>query len=345
MRAYLLVLAFFPVWRCDALAFNRNPQIPGAQDLARTYTRSSSYDEVNFDQMYIHEPNVTLLEDIPESAIPDHISNPLCLWGSAEMCQFKLKDWPVSVMIYSHPGHTDTAHSFQIAKTGSFDAETVMALCQEYKRYGAKGAILDVGANIGSYALPLASCLKDAGNGNSLIAIEANSANNAHLRAGIKYNNLDNIHLYEYAVGPEQDADTVAMKEKMHNHGMPHVVGNSHPPTEKGGVLVTTIDAIWAEEDISRKRKGLPSEGIFAMKMDIEGFEFQALQGAQQLLQLHAPCVINLEITRTPEKTAPILESAGYVRKAHPDTHNKVDGWYERSDMKQCVDALGTSQP
>ena len=87
-----------------------------------------------------------------------------------DMEPIKLKDWDVSVLVYSKE---DDLISEAIQKGGGWDRDGVQKICSEFIKYGGKGNILDVGGNIGSFALPLAACLKENGkNSNRVITIE-----------------------------------------------------------------------------------------------------------------------------------------------------------------------------
>jgi FkbM family methyltransferase len=283
--------------------------------------------EDQFTSKFVWRPkHRTLLE------MHDDINNPRL----REDLQFvKHKMFGVSIPAYRHKDFiSDT-----IKRDGAWDLEDVQKICDTFAENGGKGNILDVGANIGSYSLPLAACMKQYTSGDSqVISVEGYPLNAQHFRAGIKFNGLDNIRLYEYAVGAPLLLNQVAMKEFKSNEGMNRLkraklLGQrfaTYISKLYGEVVpMTTIDAMMASDYKTFRN-------VFLMKIDIEGTEEAAFEGAQQFLR-KGPCVIFIE-TKYNKNLVPILEGKGYVLK---NVHGEDDNaWFERHDFEQCVAAL-----
>jgi FkbM family methyltransferase len=250
----------------------------------------------------------------------------------------KLKDFPVTVMTYNNPRKNDRYVSFVLVKTGQWESESVQALCDAFKQHGGKGNILDVGANIGAFALPLADCVRQHGTAKDqgLVAVEASPKNLLNLKAGIKKNGLDNINLYQYAVSTHDSPDTLTFFQSSWNQGKSRVHEGLSTDKEKAyefQVPATTLDAISTKDDRMKK--------IFAMKMDIEGYEYYAMQGGSTMFKEHPPCIVFAEFEHTlPNRkvAAKFLEENGYTYKSNGG--NVQNAWYEQKDMSKCVAGL-----
>merc|ERR1711990_848428 len=102
-------------------------------------------------------------------------------------------DFDVSIMVYK----LNEGISREMREHGAWDRDAVKRLCDAYVQNGAKGNFFDIGGNIGTYAIPLARCLQDANKQSKYMVVEAFKPNIQKLRASIKHNHLDNVHLYE----------------------------------------------------------------------------------------------------------------------------------------------------
>lgn len=259
------------------------------------------------------------------------------------MVPAKHKNFDVNIMTYK--ANIQFQHdiiSSRLQTVGAWDEKSVQEFCNKFKKFGGKGNILDVGGNIGSYSIPLAACLKSNGNGNNqLITVEAAPWNNKMLRASMKYNNLDNMHLYEYAVGSPSEPKFVEFVKYPVNAGKSRVAHTG----EKGAVQVplVTIDSIASAESE-------PMSRIFAMKLDIEGHEFPFLKGGSNFFQ-KGPCFIFMEM-RSADHEHEILQflmkQHNYVKDGNvnggtaeaenqPTLHND---WFHRKDLSECIAEL-----
>lgn len=244
-------------------------------------------------------------------------------WSAPDMLPVKHKDFNVSVVVYAN---TPDIISEEMKQKGEWDGDVVKAICTEFIKYGGRGNIFDIGGNIGTYTLPLAACLKENGKGtNRVISIEGAPWNAKHLRAGIKYNHLDNIDLYEYAVGSPNEPRVVKMRPHGGNQGMSHVQFERKPVAVK----LTTIDTIGSIE-------GAPLQNIFVMKVDIEGHEKKAFEGAANFFK-NGPCIIWIEMQHSSGLDT-ILEDYGYVVNQTNDGNKNA--WCTRKDFDQCIAKL-----
>jgi FkbM family methyltransferase len=139
------------------------------------------------------------------------------------------------------------------------------------------GTIVDVGANIGFYTLESAVLVGETGR---VIAIEAAPSHVRTLTQNLALNELQNVSVVETAVGNSRGQATLARSSE-DNLGMFSLGSGSH--FDAHVVSLTTIDELLEEQGISR---------VDFIKMDIEGSEFNALQGAQMTLRKYRPAIL-----------------------------------------------------
>jgi FkbM family methyltransferase len=139
------------------------------------------------------------------------------------------------------------------------------------------GAYLDVGANCGVVAATLATLHKGS---TQVVAFEPVPSTAARAAATFALNGLSAARLFQVAVG-DQDGEIVIVEKEGHSGGASAV---RHGEGAHGvRVPCRTLDnlvPILGLKDIS------------LLKIDVEGFEPQVLQGAQQLLARQRPSVI-----------------------------------------------------
>jgi FkbM family methyltransferase len=160
--------------------------------------------------------------------------------------------------------------------TGEYDAATITRMERLLK---ADSVVVDVGANIGGYAIQLARRLSGGGR---LVAIEPVPANVQRLRQNVEANGLTAVvEIINAAVGDHEGI--VHLRGKTGCEGL---AGNAVVADVGVPASLTTIDAV--AESLGLQRCDL-------MKLDIEGSEFNALRGAERLLRRFRP-VLYLEL-------------------------------------------------
>ncbi len=128
-----------------------------------------------------------------------------------------------------------------------------------------RALILDVGANCGAYTLPLAEA---AGAGSRIVAFEPNPVMAARLRRNLALNNLQNlVEIQEVSLGARDGHADLWINER--NLGF----SSLHAPQSS----LTRANRV----PVRRLVDFLPPPGtyfdVFVVKIDIEGFEDQAL--------------------------------------------------------------------
>lgn len=165
-----------------------------------------------------------------------------------------------------------------VAVLGERDPD-VMRFLRSWLRAG--GVALDVGANIGTYAIPLARIVGPDGR---VIAFEPNRPTRACLRHNVRLNRARNVVVIPSAVG--EISGRQALVVTADNAGEVHLApGNA----DRGmaDVRVTTLD-----EETSR----LGIRAVDFIKLDIEGYELAALRGATRILRDSPRLVVQTEI-------------------------------------------------
>jgi FkbM family methyltransferase len=126
---------------------------------------------------------------------------------------------------------------------------------------GPDSVFVDIGANIGLYSIRIAKAIGCFGG--KVIAIEPNPPTLERLRFNINANKLDNVSVHEVAVGDYCGFANLAVnKENL-------AIVNTVRDDETGKISVVPLEDILDKEGVSR---------IDALKIDIEGYEYRALQ-------------------------------------------------------------------
>lgn len=170
----------------------------------------------------------------------------------------------------------------------------------------------DVGANVGFFSLLAARVVGENGEVHSFEPLPELAS---LLRRTAAANRLNNLHVVEAAVGQRPGtAEMAVMKDSAYSH---LVGGSAEAASDHGGwrpVSVKTVSLDRYFEDTVRKPLRL-------MKMDIEGAELEALDGARQLLsEPNAPdfiCEVNADhlarFGHEPRDVFQRFESSGFA--------------------------------
>jgi FkbM family methyltransferase len=153
--------------------------------------------------------------------------------------------------------------------SGSFEprAERVIA-----RHLGPGMVAIDVGANIGYHALPMALQVGPTGR---VVAVEPSPATASRLRRNLVLNDLDNVEILVAAVG---DRDVEAAR--LH-------VQSSYPLSGRGGresllARLVRLDSLVLEKQLHR---------VDFVKIDVDGQEAKVLRGARETLRRFRPPV------------------------------------------------------
>jgi FkbM family methyltransferase len=165
--------------------------------------------------------------------------------------------------------------AFHCLVDGAYEPET-FAVMKRFLRAG--GVFLDVGANVGVHAIPASKIVGEAG---CAVAIEASPRINPYLARNIVLNACDNVRHVACAatsVGPGSVPFWIAPDD---HFGMGAMAAQFH--AKPVDVTADAIDNILAS---------LGLESVDLIKVDIEGFESTAFEGARHLLNRCRPAII-----------------------------------------------------
>ncbi len=169
--------------------------------------------------------------------------------------------------------------------------------------------VYDVGAFHGILTLFFAS------RGAQVIAYEPHEENHARLIQNIRLNELRNVLVRQVAVGSQAGSGTLTYNPSMAGGGS---VNTNATGTVSQRVEITTLD-----HDIAAA--SLPAPDL--IKIDIEGWELEALKGTQAILAGHHPALF-LEMhgdtmgekKRKASAIVAFLHEAGYTNILHVET-------------------------
>lgn len=191
-------------------------------------------------------------------------------------CKIRILKWLIHALAagrieIGHVGGTivavdpDDYIGWQIFKTGCYEPAS-LALARRIVA-AEPGLFVDVGAHFGWYTLAIAPI-----GGATVIGIEPDSENCSALRANVARNHLRNITVCNTAVGPEPAL--LAMSRRAPGNSGTLAVRSSETDcdTEQYWVAATPLHAFL-------ERLVRPPARPVLMKINVEGFELQALAG------------------------------------------------------------------
>lgn len=173
---------------------------------------------------------------------------------------------------------------------GSYEIKFQQLLAQSL---GPGGCFFDIGANVGFYTLLASRLIGDDG---CVVSFEPNPRNLSFLRRHLTLNRLENVQVMETAVSNISGQRMFSRKEGP-AQGHLSDTGDLH-------VRVVRLDDIIEDG-------ALPAPD--AMKIDIEGAELPALQGARRLLGRKHPLIfLATHGYRNHQACCALLVEAGY---------------------------------
>ncbi|HXB31665.1 MAG TPA: FkbM family methyltransferase [Puia sp.] len=130
--------------------------------------------------------------------------------------------------------------------------------------------IIDIGGNIGWYSLVLSYKNKPL-----VLAFEPDIFNFSLLKKNVALNKKDNIRIFNVALSDKPGKMTLYLYKK-------HNLGRHSFIRQRNSIGTAEVETIQLDNFL--KDQGLADKRIKLIKIDIEGYEFAAMSGAQQSL-------------------------------------------------------------
>jgi FkbM family methyltransferase len=200
---------------------------------------------------------------------------------------------------------------FQILESAAFDPDEVkMAIdvLNLRRRHHGDGVVaIDCGANIGVHTVEWANAMTGWG---SVLAIEAQERIYYALAGNIAINNCFNAIAIHAAVSSE--AGTLEIPNP--NYLVPSSFGSLELRQRAGNEFIgQPID--YAQNTVVIRKLSIDEIGlprVDFMKIDIEGMEMEALEGARQTIERSRPMMLIERIKADPTQLIKWLEQRGY---------------------------------
>jgi len=195
----------------------------------------------------------------------------------------------------------DEAAGRQVLRYGGYE-EPELAAARACVRPG--DLVIDVGANVGLFTIPLAYAVGPTGR---VIAIEALRDNVDRLIGNVRRNGLENVDVVAKAAGASDGTSAFHLARDAAFGSLEGV--EKHAAAGVIRVDTVRLDTLWVK--LGRPRVAL-------VKIDVEGAELSVVDGAPELLQMSRPIVIS-ESDAGAKALEARLRELGYTRATPPE--------------------------
>ena len=200
---------------------------------------------------------------------------------------------------------------FQLLNTSSFDqpeVDLLLHLLQLRKQYFGDGvAAIDCGANIGVHTIEWAKYMHGWG---SVVAVEAQERIFYALAGNIAMNNCFNARAIWAAVGASDGFIDVPVPDYFTPSSFGSMEIREKETTEYIGQPIDYSDKTLNTRMVSIDGLGL--QRVDLIKIDVEGMEIEALEGAKNSIQRFKPQMVIECIKTDKEKLKSLMLSYGY---------------------------------
>lgn len=142
---------------------------------------------------------------------------------------------------------------------------------------------LDIGANLGYYATMESKAVGGSGH---VIAIEPSPTNFSYLKRNMELQKTSNYELFNFAVGDKDGSVNFLISKKSNLSKVVSEEEKIPDGCEIINIPLTTLDKFVYEKQLNR---------LDLIRMDVEGYELQILEGAKQIIKKFKP-MMQIEI-------------------------------------------------
>jgi len=183
----------------------------------------------------------------------------------------------------------DTGISKHLQLYGTWEHRSANVFEEELSKISAVRENLiaiEIGANIGYYTIMTANAVEHEVD---VVAIEPNSSNHELLQKNIAINRItDRVSVHRGAIGAESGTATLQLSSKSNLHRVEHDrVG------QRGGGSETV--PVWGLDEFLTEH-GYEPHDVTSVRMDVEGYELEILQGMTDVLSSDGPLLLYLEV-------------------------------------------------
>lgn len=188
--------------------------------------------------------------------------------------------------------------------------------------------IVDIGANIGRFALPFGK----AASPGVVYCFEPDSENYDRLVLNLGINKLSNVVVFKRGLG-EAEGSSKLYKIDVHNPGMNRFSKYGEQDAMFETVTVSTLD---------REVSVLSIKKIDFIKIDVEGFEFEVLKGAGQVIDTFRPTLfVELNNENLKANDASAEEVLEWIQNKDYTVYKASDmSVVNKNDLSRQFDAL-----
>jgi FkbM family methyltransferase len=153
---------------------------------------------------------------------------------------------------------------------------------------------VDVGANVGAHSIMMG---RRVGKGGRVIAFEPIPATASLMRENLALNRMENVQLFEAAISDTQGSIEMNVFDQRYS------AWNSRGSTIFDGIAPVETVRVPAES-LDEKMRVCAVERITFLKIDVEGYELEALRGATRILAAGAVDYLCFEVSQIPLKAS-----------------------------------------
>ena len=181
---------------------------------------------------------------------------------------------------YSYPDRKDLTR-WMLKHLKPWDYEQILRLKDILKE--SKSLFIDCGSNFGAYSIVISSLCKNT----EVLSFDASKKMISRLKENIKLNKLSNIQAFNYGVGEKNSKDYFNDND---NEFMNLGSYRFEKKTNSRLLKVIALDSFLKKFQLLKYNK-------IVIKLDIEGYEFEALKGLEKIIKTFKP-IFFIEISK-----------------------------------------------